>query len=94
MSVPLIAIAIFLWMPETPFYLLKKGNKRKAYAALEWLRGQPGDSVVQKELDELQVRKFTCTFEYRQLVLVECLNMYLQVEYKEINEELQAQEFF
>jgi SP family facilitated glucose transporter-like MFS transporter 8 len=40
LAVPIIFLATFLWMPETPVYLMKKGEVKKAKRSLKWLRGR------------------------------------------------------
>jgi SP family facilitated glucose transporter-like MFS transporter 8 len=38
--VPLVFGVIFIFMPETPLYYLQKGQKDRAQASLQWLRGK------------------------------------------------------
>ena len=38
--VPLVFGVIFFFMPETPLYLLQKGEHGKARASLQWFRGK------------------------------------------------------
>ena len=38
--VPLVFGAIFWLMPETPLYYLRKGQKDRAQASLQWFRGK------------------------------------------------------
>jgi Sugar (and other) transporter. len=38
--IPLVFGAIFWFMPETPLYYLQKGQKDRAQASLQWLRGK------------------------------------------------------
>ncbi|XP_044731704.1 facilitated trehalose transporter Tret1-2 homolog [Chrysoperla carnea] len=47
---PLILIVIFMWMPETPYYLLMKGKKVKAKKSLKAFRGFEN---VDEEFDEM-----------------------------------------
>lgn len=51
-SLPLIFGAIFMFMPETPTYLISKGKKEAAAKSLKWLRGSEYDYSA--ELAELQ----------------------------------------
>lgn len=41
--IPLIFAAIFVFMPETPNYLISKGRKEDAAKSLRWLRGSEYD---------------------------------------------------
>lgn len=45
-----IFILTFLWIPESPYYYLQKGNRRSAELALIWLRGTKDNT---EELDEM-----------------------------------------
>lgn len=51
-AVPLLLVAVFWWMPETPQYLLSCGRRREAEQSLRWLRGPHADLAA--ELDEMQ----------------------------------------
>lgn len=42
-AIPLIFGAIFVFMPETPSFLLSKGKKEAAAKSLQWLRGPDYD---------------------------------------------------
>lgn len=37
-SIPLLFLVTFIWMPESPYYLLMKGKLEKARSSLRWLR--------------------------------------------------------
>lgn len=50
--IPLIFGAIFVFMPETPLYLMSKGRKEDAAKSLRWLRGSEYD--YSEELAGLQ----------------------------------------
>lgn len=52
-SLPIIFFISFMFMPESPYYLLGKGQKEDAINALARLRGKSTTSV-QKEADEMQ----------------------------------------
>nr|QHN70675.1 MFS transporter 7 [Limenitis arthemis astyanax] len=49
---PILLIAVFWWMPETPQYLLGKNRRRDAEKALRWLRGPNADLTA--ELEDMQ----------------------------------------
>ncbi|OWR48486.1 hypothetical protein KGM_206261 [Danaus plexippus plexippus] len=49
---PVLLIAVFWWMPETPQYLLGKNRRRDAERSLRWLRGPLAD--LSGELEEMQ----------------------------------------
>lgn len=60
--IPLIFGAIFVFMPETPVYLISKGRKEAAAKSLQWLRGEQYDctaelAAMQSEHDESKLRK-------------------------------------
>lgn len=50
--IPLIFGAVFVFMPETPLYLISRGKREEAIASLKWLRGSDYD--YNAELFELQ----------------------------------------
>lgn len=52
--IPLVFGAIFVFMPESPTYLIAKGKKEEAAKALKWLRGSKYD--FSQELAELQAQ--------------------------------------
>lgn len=52
--IPLIFGAIFVFMPETPVYLISKGKKEEAAKSLQWLRGSQYDCSA--ELAEMQAQ--------------------------------------
>lgn len=52
--IPLVFGAIFVFMPETPTYLIAKGKKEEAAKSLKWLRGDEYD--FSQELAELQAQ--------------------------------------
>lgn len=51
---PILFFVCFMTMPESPYYLLKIGQREEAIAALARLRSKSPASV-QKEADEMQV---------------------------------------
>ncbi|KAL2731542.1 facilitated trehalose transporter Tret1-2 [Vespula maculifrons] len=50
---PVVFFVLFLLMPESPYYLITKGNREAAVAALAKLRSK-SETAVQKEADEIQ----------------------------------------
>lgn len=56
-SLPLIFGIIFMFMPETPTYLISKGKKEAAAKSLKWLRGSQYD--YSGELADLQAQHET-----------------------------------
>lgn len=53
-AIPLVFGAIFVFMPETPVYLISKGRKEAAAKSLKWLRGSDYDYSA--ELADLQAQ--------------------------------------
>uniref|UniRef100_S4PEN4 Sugar transporter n=1 Tax=Pararge aegeria TaxID=116150 RepID=S4PEN4_9NEOP len=49
---PILLVAVFWWMPETPQYLLAKNKRRDAEKVLRWLRGPDAD--LSGELEDMQ----------------------------------------
>ncbi|XP_054270512.1 facilitated trehalose transporter Tret1-like [Macrosteles quadrilineatus] len=41
LSVPVLFLATFIFMPESPYYLVMKGRDKDAKKALQWLRNSP-----------------------------------------------------
>ncbi|XP_073994310.1 facilitated trehalose transporter Tret1-like [Rhodnius prolixus] len=48
----IIFILAFGWMPETPYFLIKNGEKARARESLHWLRGAPNN--VDEELYKIE----------------------------------------
>lgn len=51
--VPILHLIAMLIVPETPHYLLGKGQTERAASALQWLRGAPSTQDVEPELKEV-----------------------------------------
>lgn len=51
-TIPLIFGLIFMFMPESPLYMVRKGNTEGAINSMKWLRGSNYD--YSQELNELQ----------------------------------------
>jgi len=54
LTIPVIFLFTFLWMPETPTYLMGKGDFKKAKRSLKWLRGGKG-KYVEEELTKISI---------------------------------------
>lgn len=47
---------MFMWMPDSPHSLLiRPGGEQKATESLRWLRGNPQETILIKELEEIKV---------------------------------------
>lgn len=55
-TIPIVCILTFIWIPESPFYLLCANRKQEAFDALMWLRGYPDSRLLQDEMTEIMVR--------------------------------------
>lgn len=53
--VPVLHLIAMFFVPETPHYLLSKGQTEKAASALQWLRGAPSVQDVEPELKEVHL---------------------------------------
>ncbi|XP_055603827.1 facilitated trehalose transporter Tret1-like [Uranotaenia lowii] len=45
MTFPIFFITAFLWMPETPYFFLARGNDKAALKSLQWLRQTSSDEL-------------------------------------------------
>ncbi|KAJ8867315.1 hypothetical protein PR048_031116 [Dryococelus australis] len=54
--VPVLFLLTFLWMPESPIWLLMKGKDSEAEKSLRWLRGAApgGDKGIEEEMNEMR----------------------------------------
>ncbi|XP_049815534.1 facilitated trehalose transporter Tret1-like [Schistocerca nitens] len=52
--VPVISVLSILWIPESPFWLMAKGQEKKAEASMEWLRGSLAHHKMNEEMTEVQ----------------------------------------
>ncbi|PSN32011.1 Facilitated trehalose transporter Tret1 [Blattella germanica] len=48
---PLLYLFCFIWLPETPMYLINKGDNDSAKRSLSWFRG--GDELIDQEFVEI-----------------------------------------
>ncbi|XP_022201482.2 facilitated trehalose transporter Tret1 [Nilaparvata lugens] len=55
LAFPLIFLLTFVWIPESPYYLLMKGEEEKAGVALAWLRGESSPARVSEELQSMKM---------------------------------------
>jgi hypothetical protein len=55
-AVPLIIFIILLFVPDSPHFLIEKGDERGAAEALRRFRGATVPAQVQPELDEVRLR--------------------------------------
>lgn len=51
---PALLLITLLFMPESPYYLMRMGKEDKAIQSLKWLRRQKNDLVVQEELKTIK----------------------------------------
>lgn len=52
LAVPIIHLSLFVFMPDSPSYLVKTGKVERATKAIAWLRCRPeADNVVQEEIN-------------------------------------------
>jgi SP family facilitated glucose transporter-like MFS transporter 8 len=74
LSLPVLFLVTFLWMPETPVYLLRKGQVKQGKRSLEWFRGGKGKDLEEEltkmslSLKEIQERD-SCKSLYKDLIL-------------------------
>lgn len=50
--IPLVFAAVFVWMPESPTFLVERGKYPKAVSAIKWLRGE--EYETEQEIEELK----------------------------------------
>lgn len=56
LATPVICFGMFMWMPDSPQSLLvRPGGEQKAMESLRWLRGNPQETTLIKELDDIKV---------------------------------------
>lgn len=51
-ALPIIFIVVFVWLPESPYYLLDKERTEDARSSLQWLRG---NDAIEEELERMKV---------------------------------------
>lgn len=55
LMVPVLFFAMFVWVPESPYYLLKRGRKTGAAECLRWYRCDADGDDVGAELQQMEV---------------------------------------
>lgn len=55
-SVPLLCFILFLWIPESPYYLQNCGREVDALVALRFFRDNADSSELKNEIEEMKVR--------------------------------------
>lgn len=66
LATPVLCFGMFVWMPDSPQSLLiRPGGEQKAMESLRWLRGNPQETALIKELEEIKVRTYTRTLSRR-----------------------------
>lgn len=52
----ILCFGTFMWMPDSPQSLLiRPDGEQKAMESLRWLRGNPQETILVKELEEMKV---------------------------------------
>lgn len=55
LATPVLCLGMFVWMPDSPQSLLiRPGGEQKAMESLRWLRGNPQETALIKELEEVK----------------------------------------
>lgn len=54
-SVSFLCMILFIWVPESPHFLLSKDRKQEALEALYWFRGYPEKILLQTEIADILV---------------------------------------
>ncbi|XP_015368914.1 PREDICTED: facilitated trehalose transporter Tret1-2 homolog isoform X2 [Diuraphis noxia] len=55
LATPVLCFGMFIWMPDSPQSLLiRPGGEQKAMESLRWLRGNPQETALIKELEEIK----------------------------------------
>ncbi|XP_054277682.1 facilitated trehalose transporter Tret1-like isoform X2 [Macrosteles quadrilineatus] len=52
--IPVTFVMLLLWVPESPYFYLMKGNRKKAGKALAWLRCAESPSEVENDLSVIE----------------------------------------
>uniref|UniRef100_A0A1B6M7A0 Major facilitator superfamily (MFS) profile domain-containing protein n=1 Tax=Graphocephala atropunctata TaxID=36148 RepID=A0A1B6M7A0_9HEMI len=54
MTLTVLFILMFSFMPESPYYLIMKNRDKEAYKSLNWLRGGKGKPHVDEEMEKIK----------------------------------------
>ncbi|XP_025205477.1 facilitated trehalose transporter Tret1-like isoform X2 [Melanaphis sacchari] len=55
LATPVLCFGMFVWMPDSPQSLLiRPGGEQKAMESLRWLRGNPQETALIKELEDIK----------------------------------------
>ncbi|XP_050436601.1 facilitated trehalose transporter Tret1-like isoform X2 [Adelges cooleyi] len=55
LTTPILCFGMFVWMPDSPHSLLgRPGRETQALESLRWLRGNPQEAILIKELGEIK----------------------------------------
>lgn len=58
LAMPVLCFGTFVWVPDSPHSLLvRPDGEQKALESLRWLRGNPQETTLIKELNEIKVKK-------------------------------------
>ncbi|XP_075235595.1 facilitated trehalose transporter Tret1-like isoform X1 [Lycorma delicatula] len=55
LTVPVLFIITFMWMPESPYYLIMKNDRESAKKSLTWLRCDKAEEDIDKELSIIDI---------------------------------------
>ena len=47
-------IVTFVWLPESPYFLLMRGREEDAGRSLAWLRGEDSTEAIATELEKMR----------------------------------------
>ncbi|KAF7272504.1 hypothetical protein GWI33_014711 [Rhynchophorus ferrugineus] len=83
LTLPVLFILIFIWMPETPYYYAMKGQDEKAKASLKWLLRKDNvesdflqlKSDVQRQISETGTWRDLFTIKSNRKALLCCIFM-------------------
>lgn len=73
LATPILCFGMFVWMPDSPQSLLiRPGGEQKAMESLRWLRGNPQETALIKELEDIKVRSYIIYTSCRQARILTC----------------------
>ena len=68
LGVALLFLIVSFFLPESPYYYVRKGRREDAKAVLKKLRGYTFDKSLEDEIEEIEVSKMSRKKEY-------CMNL-------------------